>query len=412
MGGAGVAPGARVQPVRAVGKCGGYTSDIADAIVWAAGGSVPGVPANPTPARVINLSLGGPGACALTTRFAIDAARSRGSVVVVAAGNDGADAGDYSPASCQGVISVGAVGRGGARAYYSNHGATVDVSAPGGDRRVDPIGGGIYSTFNTGTRAPGDDTHAYRQGTSMAAPHVAGVVALMLARNPGLTPEAVEAHLKASARPLPVPCSLGCGSGIVDARAAVQAAIDAAGPHSPRPVLPPRVDGVAASPQPAQAVPEPPAEQRPPPSRTPPAPPLPPPSPAPAPAPAPARTIREVEPNDTLRTAQRVEAPATIEGTLSSPGDTDYYSVVVAPGLRIEAALVCGGSADYDLHAYDSAGRLVASSRMGPGKIDSVTLDNSAGSQPVRATLRVVHYSGGVGPRAGRYSLGLRQGGN
>jgi serine protease len=79
-------------PVRVLGKCGGYTSDIADGIIWASGGTVTGVPANANPAKVINMSLGGSGACDTTTQNAINGARSRGTVVIVAAGNENANA--------------------------------------------------------------------------------------------------------------------------------------------------------------------------------------------------------------------------------------------------------------------------------------------------------------------------------
>jgi serine protease len=91
------------------------------------------VPANANPARVINMSLGGGGSCDSTTQTAINGARSRGTVVVVAAGNSNANAANYSPASCAGVVTIAATGRTGARAYYSNYGAVVDVAAPGGD---------------------------------------------------------------------------------------------------------------------------------------------------------------------------------------------------------------------------------------------------------------------------------------
>jgi serine protease len=153
---AGVAYGAKVQPVRVLGKCGGYTSDIADAIKWASGGTVSGVPANATPARVINMSLGGGGACGTTTQNAINDARSRGTVVVVAAGNESMDAANSSPANCAGVVTVAAVGRAGNKAYYSNYGTVVDVAAPGGDMSVDP---GILSTLNDGTTSPGADNY-------------------------------------------------------------------------------------------------------------------------------------------------------------------------------------------------------------------------------------------------------------
>ena len=125
-----------------LGKCGGYTSDIADAIRWGAGLSVSGLPANPTPSGVLNLSLGGSGACSSTYQNAINAAVAAGTVVVVAAGNSNANAANYQPASCANVITVAATGHTGSRAYYSNYGATVEIAAPGGDcagRQDDPL---------------------------------------------------------------------------------------------------------------------------------------------------------------------------------------------------------------------------------------------------------------------------------
>jgi serine protease len=215
---AGVAYGARVQPIRVLGRCGGYTSDIADGIIWASGGSVSGVPANATPAKVLNLSLGGSGACDTTSQNAINSARSRGAVVIVAAGNENQNASNSSPANCTGVVTVAAVNRSGGRAYYSNYGSVVDVAAPGGDTTT--ASNGILSTLNTGTTTPGSDSYAFYQGTSMATPHVAGVAALMLAQTPGLTPDQIESTLKATARAFPATCSQ-CGSGIVDATAAL-----------------------------------------------------------------------------------------------------------------------------------------------------------------------------------------------
>ncbi len=162
---AGVAYNAKVLPVRVLGKCGGYTSDIADAITWSSGGTVSGVPANANKARVLNLSLGGGGACDATTQNAINGARSRGAVVVVAAGNDAVNVSNASPANCSGVIAVAATGRTGGRASYSNFGTLVDVAAPGGDGAS-----GVLSTLNSGTGAPAADSYAAYQGTSMATP--------------------------------------------------------------------------------------------------------------------------------------------------------------------------------------------------------------------------------------------------
>jgi len=217
---AGVAFGARVLPVRVLGKCGGYTSDIADGMIWASGGTVSGVPANANPAKVINLSLGGSGACDATSQAAIDSARSRGTVVIVAAGNENTNASNSSPANCAGVVTIAAVNRSGGRASYSNYGTVVDVAAPGGQMSSATDPNGILSTLNSGTTTPGSDTYAFYQGTSMATPHVAGVAALMLSRTPTLTPDQVESTLKSTARAFPATCS-GCGAGIVDATAAL-----------------------------------------------------------------------------------------------------------------------------------------------------------------------------------------------
>jgi serine protease len=217
---AGVAYGAKVVPVRVLGRCGGYTSDIASGIIWAAGGSVSGVPANANPAKVISLSLGGGGACDATSQSAINTARSLGAVVIVAAGNENQNVSNSSPANCSGVVAVAATNRAGGRAYYSNFGTLVDVAAPGGAQSFANDPEGILSTLNAGTQGPGADSYAFFQGTSMATPHVSGVAALMLAKTPGLTPDQIESTLKSTARAFPATCS-GCGTGIVDANAAL-----------------------------------------------------------------------------------------------------------------------------------------------------------------------------------------------
>jgi len=345
---AGVAYNAKVVPVRVLGKCGGYTSDIADGIVWASGGTVASIPANANPARVINMSLGGSGACDTTTQNAINSARSRSTVVVVAAGNSNANAANFSPASCSGVITVAATNRSGGRAYYSNYGSVVAVAAPGGDMRSSAANG-ILSTLNAGATAPGADNYAYYQGTSMATPHVVGVVALMLAKNSALTPDEVATRLKASTRAFPATCSQ-CGTGIVDASAAVDAA--AGGGTTPP------------------------------------------------------TTGNEVEPNNSTSAAQAVTKGTTISGTMSSSTDTDYFKVTVAAGATLASTLTPNSSSDYDLYVYNSGGTQVGSSVKGTGLVDSVTITNS-GSAAATYYVRVRFYSGGTGSTGGTYTLGI-----
>jgi serine protease len=221
---AGVSYGAKIVPIRVLGKCGGSLSDISDAIVWASGGTVAGVPANANPAEVINMSLGGSGTCGSAYQAAIDGAVARGSVVVVAAGNSNVNVSNARPANCNNVVAVAATTRTGARASFSNYGTLIDVSAPGQ---------GILSTWNAGTTTPGAESYTSMNGTSMAAPHVAGVVALMQAVKVS-TPAQVESILKSTARALPGACSGGCGAGIIDARAA----LDALAPVTPPPPPP------------------------------------------------------------------------------------------------------------------------------------------------------------------------------
>ena len=212
---AGVAPDARHVPVRVLGSCGGSLSDIADGVIWAAGLPVSGLPLNNNPADVINLSLGGGGGCPGFMQDAINSATAAGSVVVVAAGNENVDASGSVPANCNNVITVASVGVDGARASYSNYGNVVDVAAPGGGN-----GDGILSTIDSGSQGRQGAAYAKYQGTSMAAPQVAGVVALLRSANPDLSPSEIEDVLKRTARPFAGSCN-GCGTGLVDAHAAL-----------------------------------------------------------------------------------------------------------------------------------------------------------------------------------------------
>jgi serine protease len=226
---AGIAPQAKILPVRVLGPCGGQISDIADAIIWASGGSVAGVPANPNPARVINLSLGGAGACPATFQSAIDAATARGSLVVAAAGNETAQASTSNPANCRNVVAVAASGRTGALAPYSNFGSAVDITAPGGDMRPTSadqadsgIPNGILSTHNFGAQTFDTENYSFGEGTSFAAPHVSATAALLMAQmGTTATPAAVEGRLKRTARPMTGGCPQGCGAGRLDAALAV-----------------------------------------------------------------------------------------------------------------------------------------------------------------------------------------------
>ncbi|MCX4026369.1 S8 family peptidase [Endozoicomonas sp. SM1973] len=232
----GVAWNAKILPVRVLGKCGGYTSDITDGMRWAAGFKVQGVPTNSYPAQVINLSLGGYGRCSSTYRYTIEDIVEKGVTVVVAAGNESMNAANASPGNCPDVINVAATNRDGNKSWYSNYGSKVTVAAPGGETNYrnsdnelvwEDKSQGILSTLNSGDDRPGSDNYEFYQGTSMAAPHVAGVVALMYSVNPDITPSQVKSILTDTARDFPnnSKChSYGCGAGIIDAYAAVKKA--------------------------------------------------------------------------------------------------------------------------------------------------------------------------------------------
>jgi len=345
LGVAGVAPSAKIVPVRVLGRCGGYTSDIAAGVVWASGGTVSGIPANAYPARVLNLSLGGSGACGTTMQNAINSARSRSAMLVIAAGNSNLNASNASPANCAGVITVGATTRTGARASFSNYGSVVDVAAPGA---------GILSTLNAGSTVPGADSYASYNGTSMATPHVAGVAALMLAKNAALTPDQVESMLKSSARAFPVSpgTTTTIGTGIVDAKKAVDTAMGS---------------------QPT--------------------------------------AITEVESNNTATTPSVIAAThARIAGTVASTTDTDYFRVSVAAGRTLSATLNHTVSTqNYQLYLYNAAGTsALASSTRAAGLPETVTVRNST-TAAVNYLVRVVYASGGTGSASGQYVLNLLQ---
>lgn len=246
---AGVAWNAWILPVRVLGKCGGFDSDILAAIRWAAGLSVPGVPDNPYPAKIINLSFGGQGTCNSAYLSVVEELTSRGVLIVASAGNDG---GQVSvPGNCPGVLAVTGVRHLGTKVGFSNLGRSVSLSAPGGNcvNSGPPCLFSIVTTTNLGNTTPTSsgytDAFNFNVGTSFSAPMVAGSAALMHAVNGHLGPQEMIARLKRSATSFPsrpassttpqctVPVAGGiqqlecycttetCGAGIVNAASAV-----------------------------------------------------------------------------------------------------------------------------------------------------------------------------------------------
>lgn len=228
LGTAGVAPKAKVLPIRALGKDGGTIADLVKAVNWAAGVKIEGVPKNRYPVSVINLSLGAkePVSCSGAYASVFDTAISKGITVVAAAGNESRASLSF-PGNCAGVITVVATQALGDRATYSNYGTGVLISAPGGEFNIGSTEspdsrGGIISSWIDTSNLP-----AYRlsEGTSMAAPVVSGVVALMYSMQPGITPTQVRSILQESVRPFAPGsnCAIfgGCGAGIINAQLAL-----------------------------------------------------------------------------------------------------------------------------------------------------------------------------------------------
>ena len=228
MGVAGIDRLGSVLAIRILGRCGGSVADEAKAIKWAAGIALPGYPTNTHPAKIINLSLGSADVCTSVEKEAINAAVAAGSVVVVAAGNDhiDIDATPYAPANCPNVITVAATDQNGSLSTFSNFGSSVDVAAPG-----------QFIRSTVGIDSPPGTFSAYgysdKSGTSMATPIVSGIISLILAVNPTLTPREIELLLEGTSSDFPISStctnSFGasthyCGAGIVSASLAVHAA--------------------------------------------------------------------------------------------------------------------------------------------------------------------------------------------
>ncbi len=230
---AGMAEGVAILPVRVLGKCGGTFEDVLAGMLWASGVSIAGIPPNTTPAKVINLSLGGFGGCDQSLQAAVDLALTQGAVVVAAAGNESMDTSEFAPANCSGVITVGAHRRDGDITSYSNYGIRVDVSAPGGDR---PYADLIVSLANDGVTVPQNSTYLNAAGTSFSAPLVSGTAAMMLARDPLLTAGRLLDIVTATAKNFPAGtlCAVGqiCGAGMLDTGTAIASTIPG-GPPPP-----------------------------------------------------------------------------------------------------------------------------------------------------------------------------------
>ena len=231
---AGVAPGALILPVRVIGKCGGYISDIVAGMYWAAGltySPITGVASNPAPAHILNLSLGASDSCTQTEQDAVTAINQDGHLIVAASGNDGGPVG--APANCKGVLSVAGLRHVGTKVGYSNVSSTaaaISIGAPAGNC-FNVVGNrpwslpclySIETTSNAGLTGPGSATYSYSLlnqasgvnyenegtlGTSFAAPIVSGVAALMVQANGNLTASELIARMQSSATPFPVPAT-------------------------------------------------------------------------------------------------------------------------------------------------------------------------------------------------------------
>ena len=209
---AGLGWNARILPVRVLGKCGGRDSDIIDAMVWAAGLPVDGMPTNQFPANIINLSLGGDGACTANYQAAVDRITAAGVLVVASVGNEGVAVG--TPANCDGVLGVSGLRHAGTKVGYSSLGPGADIGAPAGNcvnttvTDATPCVYSILAAIDTGTTVPVSPGYTDRVnrpnfGTSFSAPLVSGAVALLHAVNPSLSPAQYSAVIMGTSNPFP-----------------------------------------------------------------------------------------------------------------------------------------------------------------------------------------------------------------
>jgi serine protease len=256
VGVAGVTWFSKLLPVRVIGKCGGFNSDVLAGMNWAAGETVPGVPANPNPAKVLNISLGGEGSCDSASADVVSMLASKGVLIVVSAGNEGGPV--DSPANCPGAMGIAGLRHAGTKVGFSSLGPEIALSAPAGNC-VDVTGAScqfsIDTTSNSGTTVPASSTYTDQInrniGTSFSAPIVSGIAGLMLAVNSNLKSTQLIARLKEGAtKPFPTTSETGtppvchtptgptdiqpaecscttsvCGAGMANANGSVQAAL-------------------------------------------------------------------------------------------------------------------------------------------------------------------------------------------
>lgn len=252
---AGISWGGWLLPVRVLGKCGGVTSDILAGMLWAAGQHVDGVPDNPFPAQILNLSLGSEGSCDAASADVVRTLSAQGVLIVSSAGNEGGPV--DSPANCPGVAAIAGLRHIGTKVGFSSLGPEIALSAPGGN--CVNVGGGpclfsIDTTSNDGLTTAGSSTYTDQTnanvGTSFSAPIVSGIGALMLSVNGNLKSAQLIARLREGAsKPFPVStdstvplchvptgpsdvqaveCSCTtstCGAGLANAAGAVTAAL-------------------------------------------------------------------------------------------------------------------------------------------------------------------------------------------
>jgi serine protease len=315
IGVAGVNWNAGLVIARALGRCGGASSDIMEGAAWLAGAQVNGVPAiGANKVSVMNLSLGGANACSSFEQQVVDFVDQQGVIFVAAAGNDAGPVG--SPANCGKVVTVASFGPDGSKAAYSSFGSQVEIVAPGGDQRFGSDAGVLSAS------GPDANDYRFQQGTSMAAPHVAGAISLLQAVNSGLSRADIVAALQSGGQS----CA-GCSG-------------------KPMLNLPAALTAVGAS------------ATTPPPSS-------PPPSSPPATPPASSDDIYEQ--NDSLAQSTNASCGVDTSSLVAAAGDRDVFTFVPPANRQIAVAISAQNGADLDLYVVNGQGSILARSETSTG---------------------------------------------